>query len=73
MGSVPGWGAKISYASQPKKNTPKQNRSNIVTNSIKSLKMVHMEKKKRRSPQSEVERRREGIVEAEKRLVSDCW
>ena len=37
--------------SQKKKKTPKQNRSNIVTNSIKSFKMVHMGgKKKKQQP-----------------------
>ena len=35
MGSTPGWETKISYASGLKKN---KNRSNIVTNSIKTLK-----------------------------------
>ena len=35
MGSIPGWETKISYASGLKKN---QNRSNIVLNSIKTLK-----------------------------------
>ena len=37
--SIPGWGAKIPHALGPK------NRSNIVTNSIKTLKMVHIKKK----------------------------
>ena len=37
-GSIPGRGAKIPRASPPK------NRSNIVTNSIKTLKMVHIKK-----------------------------
>ena len=40
MGSIPGGGAKIPHASQPKN----QNRSNVVTNSIKTLKMVHIKK-----------------------------
>ena len=35
MGSIPGWETKISYASGLKKN---KNRSNILTNSIKTLK-----------------------------------
>ena len=41
-GSIPGRGAKIPHASRPKN----QNRSNTVTNSIKTLKMVHIKKKK---------------------------
>ena len=40
MGLIPGWGAKISHASQS--NKPKQNRSSIVTNSIKTLNMVYI-------------------------------
>ena len=44
MGSIPGGGPKMPHALGPKK--PKtQNRSNIVTNSIKTLKMVHIKKK----------------------------
>ena len=34
VGSIPGWGTKIPHASGPKKQT--NNRSNIVTNSIKT-------------------------------------
>ena len=43
-GSIPGRGAKIPHASWPKKKqTPKhKNRGNIVTNSIKTLKVVHI-------------------------------
>ena len=41
-GSIPGGGAKIPHASWPKN----QNRSNTVTNSIKTSKMVHIKKKK---------------------------
>ena len=40
VGSIPGWGAKILHVLQPKN----QNRSNIVTNSIKTLKMIHIKK-----------------------------
>ena len=43
-GLIPGWGAKI----QKKKKKQTQNinnRSNIVTNSIKALQMVHIKKK----------------------------
>ena len=36
VGSIPDQGAKIPHASQPKTKT--ENRSNIVTNSIKTLK-----------------------------------
>ena len=41
-GSIPGQGAKIPHAFRPQK--PKHIRSNIVTNSIKTLKMVHLKK-----------------------------
>ena len=37
VGSIPGWGAKIPHASQPK-NQSINDRSNIVTNSIKDFK-----------------------------------
>ena len=40
--SILSWGAKISHAWQPKNKT--QNRSNIVTKSMKTLKMVHIKK-----------------------------
>ena len=40
-GSVPGRGAKIPHASWPKN----QNRNSIVTNSIKTFKMVKKKKK----------------------------
>ena len=46
MGSIPGQGGEIPHASQqpsPKKNI--NNRSNIAANSIKTLKMVHVQKK----------------------------
>ena len=42
VGLIPGWGAKIPHASRPKNQNIK--RSNIVTNSIKTLKMVHIKK-----------------------------
>ena len=42
-GSIPGRGTKMPHASQPK-NQNLKNRSNIVTNSIKTLKMVHIKK-----------------------------
>ena len=46
-GSIPGWGAKIPHALRPKYQKNPQNRSNIVTNSIKTLKMVHVKNKKK--------------------------
>ena len=46
-GSIPGQRAKIPHASQPKnQNIKKKTRSNIVMNLIKTLKMVHIRKKK---------------------------
>ena len=48
VGSIPGQGAKILYASA-KKN---KNRGNIVANSIKTLKMAHIKKKKEKASQS---------------------
>ena len=36
-----GRGAKISHASWPKKQNTQKNRSNITTNSIKTLKVAH--------------------------------
>ena len=44
VGSISVWGAKILHASQLKK----QNRNNIVTNAITTLKMVHIQKKKKK-------------------------
>ena len=40
-GSIPGGGAKITHASWPKKQNI-NNRSNTVTNSTKTIKMVHI-------------------------------
>ena len=37
-GSIPGWGAKILHTSWLKKKKNPQNRSDVVTNSIKTLK-----------------------------------
>ena len=47
-GSIPGWGAKIPYASSWPKNQKNKNRRYIVTNSIKTLKKngPHQKKKK---------------------------
>ena len=47
VGSIPGQGAKIPHVSWSKNQSIK-NRSNIVTNSIKTLKMVHIKKKKKK-------------------------
>ena len=46
VGSIPVWEAKSPHASWPKNQT--QNRNNIVTNWIKTLKMVHIKKKKKK-------------------------
>ena len=45
-GSIPGREAKIPHTSVSKTKTLKKKRSNIVTDSIKTLKMVHIKKKK---------------------------
>ena len=42
VGLIPGQAAKISHTSWPKNQNI--NRSNIVTDSIKTLKMVHIKK-----------------------------
>ena len=47
MGLIPGWGAKITHVSWPKKPIHK-NRSNIVTSLTKTLKMVHIKKKNKK-------------------------
>ena len=44
-GLIPGQGAKTTQASWPKKPNHK-NKNNTVTNSIKTLKMVHIKRKK---------------------------
>ena len=44
-GSTPGWGAKIQHVSRPKPKIQQQQEKpsgNIVTNSIKTFKMVHI-------------------------------
>ena len=43
-GSISGWGIKIPHSSWPKNQSI--NRSNIVSDSIKTFKMVHIKKKK---------------------------
>ena len=43
-GLIPNQGAKIPHASQSKNQNVEQ--SNIVTNSVKTFKMVHIQKKK---------------------------
>ena len=48
-GSIPGQGARIPHALQPKqtnKQTTINNRSNLLTNSVNASKMVHIKKKK---------------------------
>ena len=53
-GSNPGQGVKIPQALGPKKKTKQKNRSNIVTNLIKTLKMSTLKKKIfRKDPQPE--------------------
>ena len=44
VSSSPAGGAKILHASWSKHQHIKNNRSNMVTNSIKTLKMVHIKK-----------------------------
>ena len=41
---IPGRGAKITHVSKGQKKKKKQNRNNIVTNSINTIKMVHLKK-----------------------------
>ena len=50
LGSIPGQGAKSPYASWPKKQNKqtKHKGSNIVTNSVKTSKMIHMKTKQKR-------------------------
>ena len=43
MSLIPGWGAKIPHAFQPKK--PKHKAETIETTLIKAFKMVHIKKK----------------------------
>ena len=45
-GSIPGWGTKVQSALEPKRKHKTENRSNTVTNSIKTLKMVYIKRKK---------------------------
>ena len=47
-GLIPGWGAKNTHALWPKKKKKTQNRSNIVTNLIKTFNLVHIKKIKRK-------------------------
>ena len=44
-GLISGWGIKIPHSSWPKNQSI--NRSNIVSDSIKTFKMVHIKKKKK--------------------------
>ena len=43
-GVIPDWGAKIPHVPRGQKKNKIQSRNNIVTNSIKTLKMVHIKK-----------------------------
>ena len=45
-GVIPDWEAKIPHVPPGQKKTKTQNRNNIVTNSINTLKMVNVKKKK---------------------------
>ena len=54
---IPGWGVKIAHVSWPKKSKHK-NRSNIVTGSMKTLKMVHIKKKKERKKETKFPKRK---------------
>ena len=47
VGSIPGQRAKIPQALKPKIQKSIIDRCNTVTNSIKTLKMVHIKKKKK--------------------------
>ena len=47
LGLIPGWGAGAPHASQPKHKNIKQ--KHIAVNSIKTLKMVYVKKKKKKS------------------------
>ena len=42
--SIPGWRARIPHVLGPKQTNKQTNRSSIVTNSLKTLKMVHIKK-----------------------------
>ena len=51
VGLIPGQALKVPHASWPK-NQNMKSRSNIVTNSIKTLEMVHVKKKKKKKHKS---------------------
>ena len=59
-GLIPDWGAEIPHTSRPKTKT--QNRSNVVTNPIKTLKMVHIRKIKTC-----------GLKKKKKALIFSCY
>ena len=42
VGLIPGWGAKIPRCLVAREPKQKKDRSNIVTNSVKTVKMVHI-------------------------------
>ena len=52
VGLIPGQALKVPHASWPK-NQNMKSRSNIVTNSIKTLEMVHVKKKKKKSTKAQ--------------------
>ena len=58
VGLISGWEA-IPQAVQPKK--PPKNRSNIVTNSIKTFKMAHIKKSKKKKIMSQHVSTRKGL------------
>ena len=61
-GSIPGWGAK----NPRRQKTKTENRKNIVTNSIKILKMVHIKKIFFKTEGFKIQKHREeGHVKAE--------
>ena len=57
VGSIPGWGGKNPHALRSKN----QNRSNIVANSIKTLKMVHIQKKKKNLEKKKEKKNKGGL------------
>ena len=56
-GLIPGQGAKIPHASRPTNKI--QNRSNTLTNSIKTLNLVHIKKSKKIKWKTEINARKQ--------------
>ena len=54
-GLISGWGIKIPHSSWPKNQSI--NRSNIVSDSIKTFKMVHIKKKKTFKKKKEIKKK----------------